>query len=49
MPSGLDFEATGDSVICYFVFASRASSHSEHDLGALSWLNTEQSNTAKND
>ena len=45
VPSGLDFEAAGDSVVCYFVsnyvFASRASSRCKHDMGALSSLNAE--------
>ena len=44
MPSGLDFEAAGDSVVCYLcaLFASRASSRCiKQDVGALSWLNAE--------
>ena len=44
VPSGLDFEAAGDSVVRYFcvqLFALRASSRCKHDVGALSWLNVE--------
>ena len=37
VPSGLDFEAAGDSIVCYFVcnyrvFASRASSSCKNDM-----------------
>ena len=41
VPSGLDFEAAGGSVVCYYCFVLRASSHCKHDMGALSWLNAE--------
>ena len=44
VPSGLNFEAAGDSVVHLFgvqLFASRASSHCKHDVGDLSWLNAE--------
>ena len=44
MPSGLDFEAAGESVVrlfCVQLFFSRALSHCKHDMGALSWLNAE--------
>ena len=44
VPSGLNFEATSDSVVRYFVsnyFTSRASSRCKHDVGALLWLNAE--------
>ena len=44
MPSELDFEAAGSSDVCYCLsifFASEASSHCKHDMGALSWLNLE--------
>ena len=43
MSSGLDFEATGDSVVRYclstYISALRALSHCKHGMGALSWLN----------
>ena len=39
MPSGLDFEAAGDSVVRYLL--RWASSHCKHDVGALSWLKAE--------
>ena len=42
--SGLDFEATGGSIVRYCLsnpFASRASTHCKHDMGTLSWLNVE--------
>ena len=44
VPLGLDFEATGDSVCTLLfvqLFASSASSHCKHDMGALLWLNAE--------
>ena len=36
--SRLDFEVSGGSM---YLFASRASNHWKHDMGALSWLNAE--------
>ena len=41
VPSGLDFEAAGGSVVRVQLFASRASSCCKQDMGALSWLNVE--------
>ena len=41
VPSGPDLEAAGDSVVFVKLFALRASSSCKHDMGALSWLNTE--------
>ena len=43
MLSGLNFEAAGDSVVCY---VSRASSRCKHDVGTLLWLNVKQSERA---
>ena len=45
MLSGLNFKASGDFVVCYFVsilFALRALSRCKHDVGALSLLNGER-------
>ena len=42
VPSGLDFEAAGGSIVRYCLsnsFASRASTRCKHGMGALSWLN----------
>ena len=41
MPSGLDFEAAGDSVVRYFVSNYLLQVVVKHDVGALSWLNAE--------
>ena len=38
VPSGLNFEAAGGSVVRY---SSKASNHCVHDMGSLSWLNAE--------
>ena len=42
VPSGLDFEAAGDSVVCYFV-SSRASSCCKHDMGMVKSRNSRKS------
>ena len=39
--SGLDFEVSGGSVVCYQLYVSRASNHWKHDVGVLSRLNAE--------
>ena len=39
VPSGLDFEAAGDSIVQ--LFALRVLSHCKHDVGVLSCLNVE--------
>ena len=44
VPSGLNFEATGGSVIQ--LFAWRASKCCKHDMGSLSWYNTKTLKTA---
>ena len=41
MSSGLDFEATGGSIVFLQLFAFRALSQCKHDMGALLWLNAE--------
>ena len=45
MPSGLDFEAAGDSVIRYFVsnylLQELRVACCKHNVGALSWSNVE--------
>ena len=39
VPSGLDLEGTGGSIVCYCLSASRVLSRCNHDIGTLSWLN----------
>ena len=42
VPSELDFEAAGSSVVYTLLLASRALSRCEHDMGALSWLHSKE-------